>query len=66
MTSAKRAITGAAIGLILVSLGLLMIRTGTYGLTLFVALPVAVGAFGSWVMRPKNGVKAAMRGWLRT
>jgi hypothetical protein len=62
MTSAKRAITGAVIGLILVSLGVLMIRTGNYGLTLFVALPVAVGAFGSWVMRPKTAVKAAIAG----
>src|ERR1700691_404487 len=62
MTSAKRAITGAVIGLILVSLGLLMIRTGNYGLTLFVALPVAVGAFGSWVMRPKTAVNAAIAG----
>src|SRR5580693_2482320 len=62
MTSAKRLITGAVIGLLLAGLGLLMIRTGTYGLTLFVALPVAVGAFGSWVIKPQSEGKAVVAG----
>jgi hypothetical protein len=62
MTSAKRAVTGTISGLLLAGLGLLMIRTGTYGLTLFVALPVAVGAFGSWLIKPQTGGKAAVAG----
>ncbi len=62
MTPAKRAITGAAICVALVALGLLMIRTGTYGLTLFIVLPVAVGAFGSWGTKPKTAGKAAVAG----
>jgi hypothetical protein len=61
-SSAKRLIMGAVIGLFLVALTFLMIRTGTYGLTLFVALPVAVGAFGSWVTKPKTAAKAVVAG----
>jgi hypothetical protein len=62
MTSAKRLLAGALVGLVLVGLGLLMIRTGTYGLTLFVALPLAVGAFGAWVTKPKTAAKGAVAG----
>jgi hypothetical protein len=62
MTLPKRLITGPAIGLVLAGLGLTMIRTGTYGLTLFVALPVAVGAFGSWIIKPQTADKAAITG----
>jgi Polyketide cyclase / dehydrase and lipid transport len=64
MTPAKRVITGGVIGLVLVGLGLLVIRTGTYGLTLFVVLPIAVGAFGSWVAKPKTAAKAAIAGMI--
>lgn len=62
MTSAKRLLAGALVGLVLVGLGLLMIRTGTYGLTLFIALPLAVGAFGAWATKPKTAAKAAVAG----
>ena len=62
MTSAQRVMMGSVVGMILVGLGFWMVRTGTYGLTLFVALPVAVGAFGSWVMKPKTAAKAATAG----
>jgi hypothetical protein len=62
MTLANRLTTGAFIGVVLAGLGLLMIRSGIYGLTLFVVLPVAVGAFGSWVMKAKTAAKAAVAG----
>jgi hypothetical protein len=62
MTSANRLITGAIVGLVLAALGLWMIRTGTYGLTLFVVLPVAVGAFGAWVTKADTGANAAGAG----
>jgi hypothetical protein len=62
MTSANRLTIGALIGLALAGLGLLMIRSGTYGLTLFVMLPVAAGAFGAWLMKPKSAARAAFAG----
>jgi hypothetical protein len=62
MTSAKRVTTEIVIGLLLVGMGLVMIHTGTYGLTLFVALPIAVGAFGAWVAKPRTAAKAAIAG----
>ena len=43
-------------------LGYGLIRTGTYGLTLFVVLPVAVGALGAWVTKPKTAAKAMVAG----
>jgi Polyketide cyclase / dehydrase and lipid transport len=58
----KRLLAVVIAGLVLLGLGLLMIRTGTYGLTLFVALPVAIGAFGAWVAKAKSGVDAASAG----
>ena len=36
-----------------------MLHTGTYGLTLFVVLPVALGAFSAWLVKPKTAAKAA-------
>jgi hypothetical protein len=63
MTPAGRLIA-AVVGLVLLGLGFFMIRTGTYGLTLFLVLPVAVGAFGAWVAKPKAGWHAATAGML--
>lgn len=62
MTSEKRLVVVTAVGLTLAGLALLMIRTGTYGLTLFIALPIAVGAFGAWVTKSKTAAKAATAG----
>ena len=62
MSSPKRLAVGIAVGLALTGLALLLARTGTYGLTLFVALPVAVGAFGTWVSKPKTAGKAVVAG----
>jgi Polyketide cyclase / dehydrase and lipid transport len=61
MTNVERLIA-AVVGLVLLGLGLLMIRGGTYGLTLFVVLPVAVGALGAWVTKARTGAKAAFAG----
>jgi hypothetical protein len=64
VTSTERSITGIMVGLVVVVLGYFLIRTGTYGLTLFVVLPVAVGALGAWVARPETAVKAALAGMI--
>lgn len=39
-----------------------LIHSGTYGLTLFVVLPVAIGALASLVFRPHTGGKAVLVG----
>jgi hypothetical protein len=62
MTAKKRLTIGAVVGLVLLGLALLLMRTGTYGLTLFVVLPVAVGAFGAWLAKSKTARKAAVAG----
>ena len=62
MTSARRVANAIVIGLLLAGIALAMIRTGTYGLTLFIALPIAVGAFGAWVARPTTLDKAIWAG----
>jgi len=62
MTSHKRLIAGSIVGLALAALALVMVRTGTYGLTLFVALPVALGALAAWVVKAKTAAKAVVAG----
>lgn len=62
MTSHERLIIRTAVGLALAALALAMIHTGTYGLTLFVVLPVALGAFAAWLVKPKNAAKAVLAG----
>jgi hypothetical protein len=62
MTSHKRLIIATIVGFALAALALLMVRTGTYGLTLFVALPVALGAFAAWLVKPKTAAKAVAAG----
>jgi len=62
MTSAKRMIAAFILGLMLIGLATLMVRTGTYGFTLFLALPSALGALAALVMRPKSASKAAVFG----
>jgi len=63
--TSKRTIIGIGlgIGLILATSAVLMMRSGTYGLTLFAVMPVAVGALGAWMRQsqtPKNAAIAGM------
>jgi len=62
MTSRKRLILGVAIGLALTALTFSMVYTGTYGLTLFVVLPVALGALAAWMVKPKTAANAVYAG----
>jgi hypothetical protein len=62
MTSARRLAVGGTVGLVLAGLALLLTRTGTYGLTLFIALPIAVGAFGAWLAKSKTAGKSVVAG----
>jgi len=62
MASHKRLIIGTVVGLALTALALSMVHTGTYGLTLFVALPVALGALAAWLVKPKTASKAVLEG----
>ena len=62
MTSASRMMAAFILGLMLIGLATLMVRTGTYGFTLFLALPSALGALAALVMRPKSASKAAVVG----
>jgi hypothetical protein len=50
----------------LMSGGLELLRTGTYGLSLFVVAPLLIGAFGAWVVRPATARGAAVAGALAT
>lgn len=62
MTSHKRLITGSIVGLTLAALALAMVHTGTYGLTLFIVLPVALGALAAWVVKAKTAANAVYAG----
>jgi hypothetical protein len=55
-------ITKILVGLAIAGVAFLMIRTGTYGLTLFVALPMALGAFAAWLMKSKTALDATAAG----
>ena len=62
MTSVNPVIGKVAAGIVIAGLGLVMIRTGIYGLTLFVALPIAVGALGAWITKAKTAGTAVTAG----
>ena len=64
MTSARRLANAIVIGLLLAGIALAMIRTGTYGLTLFIALPIGVGAFGAWLAKPTTAAHAIWAGMI--
>ncbi len=62
MTRNKRITIGAVAGLALVGAASLLIHTGTYGLTLFVVLPVALGAIGAAVANAETAKRAIFAG----
>jgi hypothetical protein len=53
-----RLAVGTVTGLALICLTVALVHTGTYGLTLFVMLPIALGALGAWLMKPESPEKA--------
>ena len=62
MTPTKRTIVAFIVGLLLIGLAILMVRTGTYGLTLFVVLPIALGALAASVTKSQTAGRAASAG----
>lgn len=64
MTLAKGPVAGLTVGAVLVGVAVVLVRTGTYGLTLFLVLPVAVGALGAWLGKPKTARNAAYAGMM--
>jgi hypothetical protein len=51
---------------ILAVAGVLLVRSGLYGMTIFVLLPVFLGGYAVWTFRPQSGGQAALRGALST
>src|SRR5580704_17442004 len=49
---------------ILAAAGALLVRSGLYGMTIFVLLPVFLGGYAVWTFRPQSGGQAALRGAL--
>ncbi|MBZ5635916.1 MAG: SRPBCC family protein [Acidobacteriia bacterium] len=49
---------------ILAVAGVLLVRSGLYGMTVFVLLPVFLGGYAVWIFRPQSGGQAALRGAL--
>jgi hypothetical protein len=62
MTSNSRLIAAAVFGILLIAVSVAVIHLGLYGLTLFIALPVALGALGSWVIEAQSGGTAIAAG----
>ncbi|HTW25254.1 MAG TPA: hypothetical protein VMD78_16750 [Candidatus Baltobacteraceae bacterium] len=62
MTQHKRLITTAVAGLALAAAAIGLICTGGYGLTLFVVLPLVLGAFGAAVAKAQTAKKAILAG----
>src|ERR1700728_3261633 len=54
MKSNNRLIAAAAFGILLIAVSVAVIHFGLYGLTLFIALPAALGALGSWVIKAQS------------
>ncbi len=64
MSSIARGIVGFLLLFVLGFSGFQLLRSGTYGLTIFIVLPVVLGGLASWVFRPTTGEGAAEVGAL--
>ena len=62
MRTDQRWVLGIATSATLAALAWELSNNGAYGLTLFVALPIVVGAFGAWIDRSKTAMRAANAG----
>jgi hypothetical protein len=59
-------VRGILVIVIVVVAGILLVRHGSYGLTLFVVLPITTGAVGSWIFQASTPENAAATGALAT
>ena len=64
MSTFARRLTGLLVAVMVTVGGILLLRTGLYGLTIFVVLPVILGGLATWVLRPATGARAAALGAL--
>jgi hypothetical protein len=62
MTSARRVTAIVVTASVLAALAVLLIKTGMYGWTLFLVLPIAAGALGALLANPTSAGKAAAAG----
>jgi hypothetical protein len=62
MNTPVRSLVGLLLLAILVAGGILLMRGGLYGLTIFIMLPMLLGALASWVFRPATERRAAVIG----
>lgn len=62
--SMDRGFLGTFLFAILAVGGFVLLHNGIYGLTIFVTLPVLLGALASWMFQPATGAKAAGAGAL--
>lgn len=66
MPAFERIVRGILVIVIVVFAGILLVRHGSYGWTLFVVLPIITGAVGSWVFQASTPGNAAATGALAT
>jgi hypothetical protein len=66
MTKLQRGFVGLLLLIALVAGGAALLKSGTYGFTIFVVAPVIIGALASWVVRPSTAKQAAGVGTLAT
>ena len=59
MSTRARSLVGLVLLLILFFGGIALLQAGVYGWTIFVLLPLGVGALAKWVLRPPTGARAA-------
>ncbi len=64
MTTLQRGFVGLLLLIALVAGGASLLKSGTYGFTIFVVAPVLIGALASWVVRPATAKQAAGVGTL--
>jgi hypothetical protein len=62
MSRLARATAGLLLLAILTGGGVSLVRSGIYGLTVFIMFPVILGELASWVFRPKTAGRAAVTG----
>lgn len=64
MSTPTRCLVGLLLLAILAAGGVALLRSGIYGLTIFIVFPVILGGLASWIFRPATGGGAAKLGAL--
>jgi hypothetical protein len=64
MSTPARRLVRPLILVVLIAGGIILLRSGVYGWTIFVVFPVILGGLGAWVFRPTSAGQAAASGAL--